>query len=210
MLRLLMIALLLQGAGPKKLEVGEAAKIKAPLVVPKGTAIPVALINSISTKTAKDGDAVYARTTFPITVNNEIVIPVGSHIRGKITEVQRPGRVKGKAELALSFQQLILPSGLTVELFGTLGSVGGDGTRKGETGIEGESTKGEDAGKIGSAAGGGALGGVIQGRSAKSTGIGAAAGGIIGAAGVLLSRGKDLVLQVGTPLEIILDRPLEP
>src|SRR4051812_47991552 len=190
MVQVLMLALLLQGGGPKNLQVSETARIKPPLVVPKGTAIPIALINSISTKTAKDGDSIYARTTFPITVNNEIVIPVGSHIRGKITEVQRPGRVKGKAELSLSFQQLILPSGISLDLYGTLGTVGGEGQRKGETGIEGESSKGEDAGKVGTGAAGGALGGVIQGRSAKSTGVGAAAGGIIGAAGVLLTRGK--------------------
>jgi hypothetical protein len=199
MIRLLIFALLLQGAGPKKLEVAEDAKIKPPLVVPKGTAIPIALINAINTKTAKDGDSIYARTTFPI----------GAHVRGKITEVQRAGRVKGKAELALSFQQLVMPSGLTIELFATLGTSEA-GTRKGETGIEGESSKGEDAGKIGTGAAGGALGGIIHDRSAKSAGVGAAAGGIIGVAGVLLTRGKDLVLPPGTTLEIILDRPLEP
>ena len=80
------------------------------------------MINSISTKTAKDGDGVYARTTFPITVNNKIVIPVGSHVKGKITEVDRPGRVKGKAELTISFQEIILPSGTTLPLYATLGS----------------------------------------------------------------------------------------
>src|SRR5947209_3406309 len=69
----LIFALLFQ-AGPKDLQVSENAKIKPPLIIPKGTTIPVALVNSISTKTAKDDDGVYARTTFHITINNEIAI----------------------------------------------------------------------------------------------------------------------------------------
>jgi hypothetical protein len=53
------------------------------------------------------------------------------------------------------------------------------------------------------------LGG-IGSRSVKGAGVGAAAGGAIGAATVLLTRGKDIVLPPGTTLEIVLDRPLEP
>src|SRR5689334_22743195 len=109
------LGLLVQG--PRNLQIDADKELKAALVVPAGTAIPVAMINRLSTKNAKDGDGVYVRTVFPITVNNEVVIPVGSHIRGKITEVQRPGRVKGKAALSLSFQSLILPSGLTIPLY---------------------------------------------------------------------------------------------
>jgi hypothetical protein len=208
MVQILLFALLLQG--PKNLQVAEDAKIMPPLIVPAGTTVPVSLINSISTKTAKDGDGVYARTMYPITVNNKIVIPVGTHVRGKITEVTRPGRVKGKGELTISFQELVLPSGITIPLYATLGSVGGAGTKKGETGIEGESSKGEDAGTVATtAATVGVLGGVGS-RSVKGAGVGAAAGGAIGAATVLLTRGKDVVLQPGTTLEIVLDRPLEP
>ena len=209
MVQLLILALLLQ-QGPKDLRVDENTKIMPPVVVPQGTAIEVALINSISTKTAKVGDSIYARTVFPVTVGNDIVIPENSHIKGKITAVTRPGRVKGRAELTLSFQSLILPSGLSVELFGSLRNAEASGKKKGETGIEGESSKGEDAGRIGESAGGGALGGVIASRSVKGAGIGAAAGGVLGAVGVLVTRGKELVLRPGTTLEIVLDRPLEP
>ena len=81
----LVFALLLQDVGPRNLQVADSTKVKAPLVVPVGTTIPIALVNSISTKTAKDGDGVYARTTFPITVNNEIAIPVGTSIKGRVT-----------------------------------------------------------------------------------------------------------------------------
>src|ERR1700733_6798820 len=123
----IILALLMQG--PKNLKIDAEKELKSPLVVPSGTAIPVALINRIATKNAKDGDGVYVRTVFPITVNNEIVIPVGSHIRGKISEVHKAGRVKGKAGLSLTFQTLILPSGLTITLYASLGGGRGNGKR---------------------------------------------------------------------------------
>ena len=55
----------------------------------------------------------------------------------------------------------------------------------------------------------GALIGVIADRG-KGAAIGGGIGGAAGAAAVLLSRGKDVVLEPGTTIEIVLDRPLEP
>src|SRR5262245_18279484 len=107
MIALMIFAVLLQG--PKKLEVDENKTILPPLVVPAGTTIPVSLTNRISTKNAKDGDGVYGKTIFPITVDNKIDIPEGSSVRGRISEVKKAGRVKGKAELTLNFQTLVLP-----------------------------------------------------------------------------------------------------
>ena len=207
MIAIIMLALLLQG--PRNLQIDADKELKPPLVVPAGTTIPVAIINRISTKNAQDGDGIYVRTIFPITVNNEIVIPVDSHIRGRISEVQQPGRVKGKAGLTLSFQTLILPSGITLDLYASLGGASGVGKREGEATIEGESSKGADAGKVGTTAAGGAIGGAIGGGKAGA-GIGAASGAAIGLAGVLLTRGQDLVLEPGATLDIVLDRPLEP
>ena len=80
------MALVLQG--PANLQLSPDAKVASPLAVAKGTTIPVQLLSRISTKTIKEGDNVYTQTIFPITVNNQIVIPVGSSIRGKITKVE--------------------------------------------------------------------------------------------------------------------------
>src|SRR6185295_8239062 len=122
------------------------------------------------------------RTTFPVAISNQIVIPVGTSVKGKITEVSRAGRVKGKADLTISFQQIILPSGITLDLYATLGSVGGAGNRKGETGIEGESSKGADAGTVATQGANGAILGGVGGRSVKGAGIGAGAGAAVGLA----------------------------
>jgi len=84
--------------------------------VPAGTRLAVVLENGISTRSAKAGDSLYFHTSFPVTQNNRVVIPVGSYIRGSLLESKRPGRIKGKGEFRLRLESLILPNGYTVDL----------------------------------------------------------------------------------------------
>jgi type IV secretion system protein VirB10 len=153
---------------------------------------------------------VYGKTSFPVTIDNKIVIPEGSYVRGKITEIKRPGKVKGKGELTLNFQTLVLPSGVTLPIYTTLGGAGGAGTRRGEATVQGDSSKSEDAKTVERTTVEGAGIGAIGARTVKGAGVGGAVGAGAGAAAVLLTRGQDLVLSPGTTIEIILDRPLEP
>jgi hypothetical protein len=202
----IVMALLLQG--PANLQVAENTKIPEANIVPKGTVIPIQLVAKLSTKTLKEGDGVWAMTIFPITLHNEIIIPVGSSVKGKVTQVQRPGKVKGKAGLALSFQTLILPSGSTIPLYASLAG-SSDAISNEEGKLEGDSSIGEDAGTIAKTTSVPAgIGGIAGGR--RGVGIGAAGGAAAGLATVLLTRGKDLVLERGATLEIVLDRPFEP
>jgi type IV secretion system protein VirB10 len=75
--------------------VGSGEKIR----IPSGTRVGVVLENGISTRSAKAGDSLYFRTSFPITQNNHIVIPIGSYLRGELLEAKRPGRIKGKGKV---------------------------------------------------------------------------------------------------------------
>jgi len=211
MIGMVIVAALLQQLsqqGPRSLDI-DPSKVQPPVVVPAGTVIPVTLTSRISTKNARDGDGIYGKTVFPITVNNKVVIPEGSFVRGKVTEIRRPGRVKGKGELTLNFQTLVLPSGITVPIYTSLGGVGGAGERKGEATVQGDSSKGEDAKTVGTTAAQGALIGVIADRG-RGAAVGGGVGAAAGTAAVLLTRGKDLVLEPGTTIEIVLDRPVEP
>jgi len=202
----IVMALMVQG--PVNLQLSEIAKLPPPNVIPKGTVIPIQLLTKISTKTLKEGDGVYGMTVYPITVNNEIIIPVGSWVNGKITQVQRPGKIKGKAGLALSFQTLVLPSGSTIPLYASLAG-SSDAVRTAEGKLEGDSSVGEDATTIAkTTAVPAVIGGVVNGQRGARVGAGAGAG--VGLATVLLTRGKDIVLDRGSTLEIVLDRPLEP
>src|SRR5271157_1564201 len=113
--------------------------------VPSGTKIPLTLMQGITSKTAKEGDPVYAQTAFPVTQNNRILIPAGTYVQGVVRRVVRPGRVKGRAELQMSFTSMIFPNGYTVMLPATVEGVPGSQTMntKGSEGtIEGQGSKG--------------------------------------------------------------------
>src|SRR5260370_38993019 len=79
-------------------------------VVEPGSKVPLSLINSVSTKHSFEGDRVYLETVFPILVKGKIVIPPGSYVAGTVTQVKRPGRVKGRGELYVRFESLTLPN----------------------------------------------------------------------------------------------------
>jgi len=216
-LRFLMATLLL-GAGVI-LAQEPAAERDAPspeFVIAPGTRIPLGLINSVSTKSAAEGDRVYLETVFPILTNGRIVIPPGSWVSGTVTEVKRPGRVKGRGELYLRFDSLTLPNGVTREFRARVGGIdgrGGEEFDKGEGKIRSEGNKAGDARTVAEAAGAGASVGLIAGAAGKhyamGGAIGVAAGATAGLMAVLLSRGPDAVLAKGSTIEMITDRPLE-
>jgi len=192
------------------------AQPDATMTVPSETTIPLELRNAISSKTAFPGQAIYCQTLYPITVNDRIVIPVGSYVKGSITQVIKPGRIRGKAKLGLRFDSLTLPNGVTQPLRATLSAFAGNGregfNRK-EAKIEGQSTKGQDAGRIARAtvvgAEIGSIAGISHGRTLKGLGIGSAAGAATGAIWVLAGRGKQIFLPPGTNLELELTAPME-
>ena len=177
------------------------------ITVPSGTKIPLTLKQGINTKSARPGDPVYAQTAFPVLENNQIVIPAGTFVQGEVQRVVRPGRVKGRAELQMSFTSLIFPNGYTVMLPGDVQNTPGsnDNSVKGKEGtIEGPGSKGKDAATIAAATIPGAgIGAIADG--GKGAAIGGAAGGVIGLATVLLSRGPEVQLGVGDSIEMILE-----
>jgi len=178
--------------------------------VPSGTKVPLTLTQGITSKTAKEGDPVYAQTAFPVTQNNRIVIPAGTYVQGVVRRVVRPGRVKGRAELQMSFTSMIFPNGYTVLLPGTVDSVPGSqsvSTKGTEGTVQGDTSKGKDAATIARTAGAGAGIGAIAGNG-KGAGIGAASGGALGLATVLLTRGPEIQLDPGASVEMILEREL--
>jgi len=180
----------------------------ARLTIPSGTRVPLALKQAISTRNAKEGDPVYCETTFPFVVDDRIVIPAGTYVQGKITRVQRPGRVKGRAELLMHFTSMIYPSGYTVMLPGALDNIpGADKTSmKGSEGtVRQDSDKGKDIGTVASTASTGAVIGGLSG-GGKGAGIGAGVGGLAGLAIAMISRGADVRLEPGTSIEMIIQR----
>ena len=180
------------------------------LTVPAGTKVPLTLKQGITTKTAKEGDPVYAQTAFPVAQNDMIVIPAGTFVQGVVRRVQRPGRVKGRAELQVNFTSMIFPNGYTLLLPGSVEGAPGseDMNTKGKEGtIEGRGTKGKDAGTIAQTTGAGAGIGALAG-GGKGAAIGSLSGGTLGLATVLLTRGPELTLGPGSSLEMVLERTI--
>jgi hypothetical protein len=196
-----------------------AAQAKAPdpnaAVIPAGARIPLLLKQAISTKNAREGDAVYAETAFPFVVNEHILVPAGTYIQGKISHVERAGRVKGRAEILMHFTSMIYPSGYTVMLPGSVENTPG-ADNKGVKDKEGTIRQDSDTGqKIEDAAKSGAYGGAIGGiGGGLATGglngarIGAGAGAAAGIAWALLKRGSDVKLDVGTSIEMEIQREI--
>jgi type IV secretion system protein VirB10 len=185
------------------------------VTIPGGTHMPLILQNTINTKNARPGDFVYFETTFPVVVENRILIPVGSYVRGTVTQVKRPGRVKGRGELHVRFDQLTLPNGYTVNLAVRLdNAAAGDNEEvdREEGGIKADSTKGEDVASVltttGIGTGVGSGIGAAAGRPGTGAGVGAGVGLAAGLAYVLLTRGKELELPRGTTFDVVFDRPL--
>jgi len=189
------------------------AEIKNLLVIPSGTKVPVVLQHAISTKHAREGDPIYAHTSFPVLANERLLIPAGTYVQGKIVQFKRAGHVKGRAELLIHFTTLIYPNGYTVMLPGALDNVPGSDTtsmKGGEGTVQQDSQKGKDAEKIataaGQGAGGGALIGALASHSSGGTLAGAGAGAALGAAIALFGRGNDVRLEAGTTVEMVVQR----
>jgi hypothetical protein len=181
------------------------------VTIDPGTRIPLTMLNSVSTKHAVEGDRVYLESIFPVMVNGKVVIPPGSSVAGTVTSLKRPGRVKGKGELYVRFDTLILPNGVVRDFKSRLGSIDGrdnQGFDREEGRIKGEGNKTGDAQTVGVGTTTGATVGAIAGRSLGGVGIGAAAGAGAALMGVLLTRGPDVVLAKGSTVEMLLDRPL--
>jgi hypothetical protein len=200
----------------KVAEVKQSASPSDDFLVPAGTKVPLSMINSVSTKTASEGERIYLETVFPILANGRIVIPPGSYVAGTVTEVKRPGRVHGRGELYVRFDSLTLPNGVTRDFRARIGSLDGtapDTLDKSEGKVKSDGNKAGDLKTIGEAAGAGAgiggLAGAAAGHPGMGAGVGAAAGAAAGLVGVLLTRGPEAVLARGTTMEMVLDRQLQ-
>jgi len=181
----------------------------AQIVVPAGTHLPLILHNGITTRNAQPGEPLYLETTFPVVMNDRIVIPVGSYVQGEITEAKRPAKGKGGAEVRIRLTTLILPNGYTVQFDAvpTNTETGGGEYASKEGQINKDRDKGADAGTVIKTTGAGAGIGAIAG-GAQGAGIGAGIGVAAGLATVMMTRGPELELPRGSTVDIILDRPL--
>jgi hypothetical protein len=180
------------------------------IVIPAGTKVPIKLENAISTKSNQQGDPVYAVTTFPVVLNEHIVIPAGTYVQGRIMQIKPAPRFKSRAEVMMHFTTLIYPSGYTVMLPGSIENapaVDKAKVKDKEGTIRADSDKGTKAAEVAvPAAEGGAMAGGLASGSRGGALAGAGLGAAVGVGIAMFSHGNQVKLMPGTTLEVVLQR----
>lgn len=175
---------------PAPIEAPAPAPAVIEVTIPAGTELSVELLDDLSSETATVETTVRGRLRSPVDVDGRTVLQAGATLTGVVTDVVRPGRVKGRASLALRFSSVTLHGERTALATSPIT-------------VEGESDTKGDVTKIGVGAGVGAVvGGILGGGSGAAKG--AAIGGAAGTGAVLATRGKDVVLTAGTTLSTTL------
>lgn len=171
-----------------------------PLSIPRESILLVELESGLSSDASQRGDRFQARVIEP----REFA---GALVDGRVTQVKRAGKVKGRSELQLEFEAIHLPDGRTtalkadvVELI-DMGNRDEAGTVDSEGGVKGRSSTKDDISRVGASTGIGAIIGAVVG-GGQGAAIGAAIGGGIGAGSVFTKRGQDVRLVRGQQMKI--------
>jgi hypothetical protein len=169
------------------------------IVIPKDTELIVELLGPVTTSENKSGDKFQAKVVSPYELN-------GAIIDGRVDKVTKPGRIKRRAELQLTFDQIHLTNERWSNLNAMLTEVlpmQGDNVKKvdNEGSAVGKSSIKPDAMKVGAATGTGlVIGAVVAGP--VGAGVGAAMGAAFGVGAVVVERGKHIKLTQGQQLRI--------
>ena len=159
--------------------------------VAAGTPLEITLETAVASGTAKVEDAVRGRVTKAVVVSGMTAIPAGAPVKGTVVAVERAGKVKGRASIALRFHEVMVAN--TPYRIQTTRIV-----------RQAAATKGEDAKKIGIGAGiGTAIGAIAGGK--KGAAIGAGVGGGAGTGAVLATRGDEVTIPAGATLRTTVD-----
>jgi len=176
--------------------------------LPPDTVISVQMNGTLSSRTAHVGDKFTATVTVPVYANGRTVVPAGSIIEGRVTQVTPAKRMNRSGTIAIDFDDLVFPNGTSVGLVGSLTSDDPETRRRidDESRVSGEGNKRPSV-FIG---GGGAIGAVLGGIAGG--GKGAVVGGVVGAgagvASILLSKGEEAQVPSGTPFGVQIKQEL--
>src|SRR5437773_8600650 len=131
--------------------------------IPAGTSLTLVLENGLSTVNSREGQPVTARIERAVSEDGRVVLPGGSVLRGRVSEVDQSGRVSGRAHLAVTWD--------TITVRGVSRRIATS-----DVAMTAEDNHGRDAKIIGGGTAAGAIiGGIVNG------GRGAKKGAILGA-----------------------------
>ena len=195
-----------------------AAQPDAPITVPAQTQFALVLTHPIDSKSMHRGDDIYAQTTAPVAVGDQVVIPAGTFVQGQIDKLSRKG---SRSEIALQSFSVLFPNGYVANVKGPENIESDEGTawNNPSGGAKAGAFIAPMAGAgIGAAIGSAAhttqsstLGGTtITSSSPKGVAIGSVAGLAAGAVAmvVLLTHSHSFYVQLGSPMTMTLQQPM--
>jgi hypothetical protein len=166
----------------------------APVVVDAGTMLTVTIDQAVSTKNNNTGDRFEASLAAPVRVDGNEVLPIGTKVRGTVTQAASAGHLKGGAVLALTLDS-ITAGGQTYPI--ETSEYSEVGKSRGKRSVEGGGGGAAVGAVIGAIAGGG-----------KGAAIGAVAGGGAGTAGAAYTGERDISIAPETRLHFKLRKSL--
>ena len=165
------------------------------LVVSTDSVIGLQSDTTVTSERARVEDRVEARVTRDVKVADRVAIPAGSRAIGYVTTVERGGKFKEQAKLAIRFQTIVLADGTRLPI--STAAVEREGDAKGNS----------SASKMGGGAVAGTILGAILG-GGKGAIIGGAAGAGAGAAAVQAGERSMATLRAGESITIRLLSPV--
>ena len=173
--------------------------------VPAGTVINVKSDEEISSKSAEVGDSFTTTVNQDVYLRNNLVIPAGSLITGRVTDVERAS-TKGKpGAISVKFTRLELDNGYSRSINGSLTGISESHNYDDESQVKGRSATKRNIAFIGGGAGIGALVGAIAG-GGKGAAIGALIGGGLGTGGALFGKGQEAKVKRDAEFGVILNQ----
>src|SRR5262245_53939207 len=143
-----------------------------------------------------------------VKLNGVEVQPAGTIVEGRVTEVTPAKRMNRSGTIGIDFDDLVFPNGTRVGLLGSLTSDDPETRRRidDESHVSGGGSKRPEV-FIG---GGGAIGAVLGGIAGGGKGavLGGVAGAGAGVATILLTKGEEAQVPIGTPFGVQLKAPL--
>jgi hypothetical protein len=175
------------------------ARRAAPLV-PIGTDLKVRLNDTLSSKASRVGDRFTATVVDPSRFDEATV-------SGRISSIQKSGKVKGRTSINLAFNTVELRDGRRGVLHGYVTRVYGEGSGRAdeEGGVESGSRTNQTVKRAGIGATVGAIVGGIAG-GGKGAAIGLIIGGAGGAGSLAVQGSKELKIESGTEMLVRVTR----
>jgi hypothetical protein len=171
----------------------------AVIIIPRDTELILELQDELTTESGREGDKFTAKVISPAEIT-------GAMIEGRIEKVQKPGRIKRRSQMLLSFDRIVLSEtrwsnfdGILMEVL----PVKGDNVKRvdNEGSAVGKSSYKDDAIKLGATTGTGAGIGAIAGGPVGAA-VGAGVGAAFGVGAVVIERGKNIKLNRSQQLRI--------